>query len=244
MGQKTHPIGFRLGVNRTWSSTWYVNNTPRISNYANLLHEDLQLRKYIKNYFLKNNFIIDEPIINRKLKKIQILINIYDISLKSSTSLNNLLKKNFFRINLMKKINLEKLIKTISLVTNCKVSIKFGILKTVKKIPLSNAIILAQFLSKKMKARKFNVRKQLKIIMNLAKKKTSNINGIAIKISGRIKGRARAKSMFIKEGKIALQSLNTKIDYGNSKVITKFGVVGIKVWIAIKNKKYKNLEFK
>ena len=71
----------------------------------------------------------------------------------------------------MKKINLEKLIKTISLVTNCKVSIKFGILKTVKKIPLSNAIILAQFLSKKMKARKFNVRKQLKIIMNLAKKK-------------------------------------------------------------------------
>ena len=80
--------------------------------------------------------------------------------------------------------------------------------------------------------------------MNLAKKKTSHINGIAIKISGRIKGRARAKSMFIKEGKIALQSLNTKIDYGNSKVITKFGVVGIKVWIAIKNKKYKNLEFK
>ena len=244
MGQKTHPIGFRLGVNRTWSSTWYVNNNPTISNYANLFHEDLELRKYIKNFFFKKNFIIDEPVINRKFNKIQILINLYDLSVKSPTPINNLLKKNFFRINLINKINLDKLIKTITRVTNCEVSFKLGFIKTVKKIPLSNAVILAQYLSKKMKARKFNIRKQLKILMNLTKKKSSNINGIAIKISGRIKGKARAKSMFIKEGKIALQSLNTKIDYGVSKVITKFGVVGIKVWIAIKNKKYKLNRFK
>ena len=243
MGQKTHPIGFRLGVNRTWSSIWYSSSLTK-NNYANLLHEDLELRKYIKNYFLKKNFIIDEPTINRKADKIQILINIYDTSIKSSLPINSLLKKSFFRVNLMKKIDLDKLIKIISKVTSSKVLIKLGFVKTIKKVPLSNALILAKYLSDKMKSRKFNIRKNLKILMLLSKKKNSNLNGIAIKISGRIKGRARAKSMFIKEGKIALQSLNTKIDFGTSKVITKFGVVGIKVWVAIKYNKFKIPDFK
>jgi small subunit ribosomal protein S3 len=244
MGQKTHPIGFRLGVNRTWSSSWYIENANSKYNYASVLHQDIQLRKYIKNYFLKKNFIIDEPTINRKHGKIQILVNLFDISLKSSNIINNLLKKRLFKINLIKKLEIENLIKTVNKVTSCQVSLKLGFVKTIKKYPISNARILAEFLSKKMKARKFNVRKSLKIITNLIKRKNSLVNGIAIKISGRIRGKARAKSMFIKEGKIALQSLNTKIDYSLAKVITKFGVVGIKVWIAIKPRVTKNYIFK
>jgi len=233
MGQKTHPVGFRIGINRMWSSTWYVDNTPAISNYANLLHEDLQLRKLIKNYFLKKNFLIDEPIINRKSKKIQIIIKLYD--LKKKQSIKYILKSKYLRQVLKKKLNLKKLVSIISRATSCDVSIKLGFVNTNKKIPISNALILAQYLSKKMKSRKFNLRKQLKIIKNIAKKKTSSIRGIAIKISGRIRGKARANSMVMKEGKIALQSLNTKIDYGTSKAITKFGVVGIKVWVAMKD---------
>jgi small subunit ribosomal protein S3 len=244
MGQKTHPIGFRLGVNRTWSSKWYVEKTPVISNYTNLLHEDIQLRKFIKNYFLKKNFIIDEPIINRKHKRIQILIKLYDLSIKSSTPINVLLKKNFFRVNILNSLNITNLIHILTKATGCKVNIKLGFVKTKKKIPFSNALILARYLSKKMKSRKFNIRRQLKMIMTLVKRESSYISGIAIKISGRIKGRARAKSMFIKEGKIALQTLSTNIDYGTDHVITKFGVVGIKVWISLINKDKVEYKFK
>jgi small subunit ribosomal protein S3 len=242
MGQKTHPIGFRIGVNRKWSSTWYAKSTSSISNYANLLHEDLQLRKFIKKFFINKNFLIDEPIINRKLKKIQIIINLYNLS--KTKSFKATIKNKFARLKLKKKLKLKSLVSIISRVTSCQVSIKLGFVKKNKKVPLSNAHILALYLSKKMKSRKFNLRRQLKMIMNLAKRQTSSIRGIAIKISGRIRGKARAKSMITKQGKIALQSLNTKIDFGTSKVITKFGVVGIKVWVAIKNQNKNNINYR
>ena len=245
MGQKVHSIGFRIPFLRKWDSQWF---TPL--NYDKFLHQDYQIRKYLAHYLKANKLIGDSPIIKRKLGKIYISLNVYNVDptssfMKQAKRLKEFKKRNYklFNTNLLnhyyylliqKKIRnfndlpIKRIKKVLSKLTNSKVYLTIKPTKTINKIPYFNAPILAQYLTHIFLTRKFSFINRIKRIISI---KSSYIKGIKIVFSGRIKGLGRSNVEKFKEGSMPLQTINSKIDYGYSKALNKYGLSGIKVWI-------------
>nr|YP_010829170.1 ribosomal protein S3 [Silene lithophila]WFF47451.1 ribosomal protein S3 [Silene lithophila] len=215
MGQKTNPLGFRLGTTQSHYSLWFAQ--PK--NYSENLQEDQKIRDYIKNFVQKNAKASSgvEGIARIEIKKridlIQVIIYM---------GFPNLLIENRPRGIEDLKINLQKEL-------NC-VSRKLNIAISRIEKPYGHPNILAEFIASQLKNR-VSVRKAMKKAIELTEQ--ADTKGIQIQIAGRINGKEIARIEWIREGRVPLQTIRAKIDYCAYTVQTIYGVLGIKIWIFI-----------
>ena len=206
MGQKTHPLGFRLGVTQEHKSTWYSN----LNQYANILQEDDKIRTYldtiskansISNVQINRNGLNDQIQLNIETGKPGILVG------ELGTGLETLLKN-------VKKILPENRQLTINVFE-------------VEKVDL-DASLLADLVAEQLEKR-IAFRRAIREALQRAQKQ--NVNGIKIQVSGRLNGAEIARSEWIREGRVPLQTLRADIDYATKEANTIYGVLGINVWL-------------
>ncbi len=204
MGQKVHPIGLRLGINKTWSSRWYAG--PR--EYADLLHEDLKIRRMIQNLPECKNADIAEVEIIRHPQRITIMIH----TARPGVIIG------------VKGANIEKIGAEIQKKLGKKVQIK---IKEVKRAELKAALV-AQNVARQLAGRA-SFRKVLK--QSCFNTMRSGAQGIKIRISGRLGGAEMSRTEEMKEGRVPLHTLRADIDYGFAEAETTYGKIGVKVWL-------------
>lgn len=204
MGQKVNPIGLRLGINKTWVSRWYAS--PR--DYANLLHEDLQIRRLIESVPECKGADISEIEIIRHPQRITVMIH----TARPGVVIG------------VKGANIEKITEYIQKKLGKKIQIK---IKEIKRAEL-NSTLVANNVARQLMGR-VAFRKVLKQTCSNAIK--SGALGIKIRISGRVGGSDMARTEEIKEGRVPLHTLRAAIDYGFAEANTTYGKVGVKVWI-------------
>jgi len=206
MGQKTHPLGFRLGITQEHKSIWYAN----LNQYAKLLEEDDKIRTYlntiakvnnISNVQIYRNGLNDQIQLNIKTGKPGILVG------ELGTGIKTLLKD-------IKKV----------LVSDRQLTIKVF---EVEKVDL-DANLLAALVAEQLEKR-IAFRRAIREALQRAQKQ--NVSGIKIQVSGRLNGAEIARSEWIREGRVPLQTLRADIDYATTEANTIYGVLGIKVWL-------------
>ena len=206
MGQKTHPLGFRLGITQEHKSAWYAN----FSDYARLLEEDNKIRTYLNK--LAKAASISDIKINRDGSGDQIQLNIETgrpgvLVGENGLGIENLLK------------NIKKF-----LPNNRRITIN---IIEVAKINL-NASLIVNLVVKQLEDR-IAFRRAIREAMQAAHE--DNVSGIKIQVSGRLNGAEIARSEWIREGRVPLQTLRADIDYSNKEANTIYGVLGVKVWL-------------
>ena len=206
MGQKTHPLGFRLGITQEHQSVWYAN----FNQYANILEEDDKIRTYI-NTISRANYISKVKIYRNVLKDhIQLTIETGKPGIlvdDMGNGLKNLLK------------NLKKLLPAGRQLTIKVSEIEFVDLE---------AQLLADLVAEQLEKR-IAFRRATRTILQRAQRQ--NVNGIKIQVSGRLNGAEIARSEWIREGRVPLQTLRADIDYATTEANTIYGVLGIKIWL-------------
>ncbi len=201
MGQKVHPLGFRLGVIRPWSSIWYADQ-----NYADLLHEDLKLRDYIKKRLYSTGVArIDVERAGRKAK-----VHIY------SARPGLVIGQRGAEVDKL-RYELEKLTGRELLIN----------IHEVLSPELSAQLVsesIASQLERRMAFRRV-MKKSLQNTMRLGAK------GIRLRVSGRLNGAEIARVESSREGSVPLHTLRADVDYGTATARTTYGAIGIKCWI-------------
>jgi len=201
MGQKTNPIGNRLGIIKGWDSNWYGGK-----NYATKLVEDDKIRKYLNARLSKAG--ISKIIIERTLKLVTVTIN--------TARPGIIIGKGGQEVDKLKE-ELKKL-------TSKEVQINI----TEIKRPEVDAVIVAGTIAKQIEGR-ISFRRAIKT--SIASTIRMGAEGIKVGISGRLAGAEMARSETYKEGRIPLHTLRADIDYATAEAHTTFGRIGIKVWI-------------
>jgi small subunit ribosomal protein S3 len=204
MGQKVNPIGFRIGITQDHFSSWYA----KPEQYRALIQEDLFLRNYISKNLGKAG--ISKIVIERKADRIELTIHaarpIIVLGRKGS-GLEEL------RESLQTKLKIERQISiTVVEITN----------------PNFEAKLVAEFVSQQLETR-VPFRRAMKKALQLAKR--AGVQGIKIQVSGRLNGAEMARSEWVREGRVPLQTLRFPIDYCSYQAHTTYGILGIKVWV-------------
>ena len=201
MGQKVHPYGFRLGFNKTWRSRWYAEK-----DYANLLHEDIKLKKDLKKRFAHAG--VSHVDIERAANKLK--ISIY-------TSRPGIIIGR-------KGQEVDKLKQEVQKKTGKEVFINIQeILKPELDAQLVSESVALQ-LEKRIAFRRA-MRKAVDAALRFGAK------GIKVRVSGRLNGAEIARSEWYLHGQLPLHTLRADIDYGTSEAKTSFGQIGVKCWI-------------
>jgi small subunit ribosomal protein S3 len=201
MGQKVHPIGFRLGFNKTWSSRWYAEK-----DYATLLHEDLGLKKDLKKKF--NHAGVSRVDVERAANKLK--ISIY-------TSRPGIIIGR-------KGQEVDKLKQHVQKRTGKEVFINIQeVLKPELDAQLVSESVALQ-LEKRIAFRRA-MRKAVDAALRFGAK------GIKVQVAGRLNGAEIARSEWYLQGQLPLHTLRAGIDYGFAEAFTNFGQIGVKCWI-------------
>lgn len=201
MGQKVHPVSFRLGINKTWDSRWYAKK-----NYASQLHEDLKLRKFLK-----------QTLKHAGVARILVERVADDIRLTICTARPGIvIGKKGAGIDQL-KVEVQKL--TIKKVT-------LNILE-IRKAEL-DAMLVSENIAAQLE-RRIAFRRAMKKAMTSAFR--FGAKGIKIKCSGRLAGVEIARSQSYLEGSVPLHTLRADVDYGFAEALTTYGLIGVKVWI-------------
>ena len=203
MGQKTHPIGFRLNVNKGWNAIWFAEK----NKFSDSLQEDVNIRKYI-SYRLPNAGI-SKVEINRTSKKVSVTIHTArpGIVIGRGGEEVNKLKKELRQLTNKKDAQIN--------------------ISEVKRPELNAALVgsnICQQLKKKISYRRV-VNKAMQATMRMG------ANGIRINIAGRLGGVEIARSEKYSDGSVPLHTLRANIDYALSEAQTAYGIIGVKVWI-------------
>ncbi|PQJ14431.1 30S ribosomal protein S3 [Aureicoccus marinus] len=201
MGQKTNPIGNRLGIIRGWESNWYGGN-----DYGDKLAEDDKIRKYVYARLAKAS--VSRVIIERTLKLITITI--------TTARPGIIIGKGGQEVDRLKE-ELKK-------ITNKEVQINIHEIKR----PELDANLVAASVARQIESR-ISYRRAIK--MAIAAAIRMNAEGIKIQISGRLNGAEMARSEAYKEGRIPLSTFRADVDYALHEAHTTYGRLGIKVWI-------------
>ena len=211
MGQKTHPVGFRLSVNKDWRSNWFA---PK-NNFSEVLEEDSKIRRYIQ-YRLPNAGISLVEI-SRTLKKV--VVTIY------TSRPGIVIGRGGEEVNRLKK-ELSQLINEKKSNGDSKKDSQINI-SEIKRPELDAALVganIGQQLKKKISYRRV-VNKAIQATMRMG------ANGIRINVAGRLGGVEIARSEKYSDGSVPLHTLRAQIDYALTEVQTSYGIIGVKVWI-------------
>ena len=206
MGQKTHPLGFRLGITQEHRSGWYAN----FNQYKNLLEEDDKIRTYLNK--LARSASISDIKINRNGLGDQIQLNIETGRPGALVGENGL--------------GIENLLKNIKKFLSNNHQVTINIVE-VEKVNL-NASLIGDLVVKQLEER-VAFKRAMREALQAAQE--DNVSGIKIQVSGRLNGAEIARSEWVREGRVPLQTLRADIDYCAKEANTIYGVLGIKVWL-------------
>ncbi|MFQ5562373.1 MAG: 30S ribosomal protein S3 [Parvularculaceae bacterium] len=202
MGQKVNPIGLRLGVNRTWDSRWYANKGA----YADLLHEDLAIRRYLEKHLKQAG--VSRIVIERPHKKCRVTI----YTARPGVVIGK------------KGADIEKLRQRLSKLSS---SETFLNIVEIRK-PEVDARLVADNIAQQLE-RRVAFRRAMKRAMQTAVR--MGALGIRVNVAGRLGGAEIARMEWYREGQVPLHTLRADIDYGVSTARTTYGAIGVKVWI-------------
>ncbi|MEZ7957582.1 MAG: 30S ribosomal protein S3 [Rubritalea sp.] len=209
MGQKVNPIGFRLALSKDWRSKWYATGT----DYADKLHEDLSIRKYIKGRL--QFAALSRVTIERAWNSVRVTLH---------TSRPGLVIGR-------KGSEIEKMTSDIGkLCGGC--SVKIDILEIRK--PELDAQLVAENIAVQLE-RRIAFRRAMKRALQTTME--FGADGIRVRCAGRLGGADIARAEWYREGKVPLQTLRVPIDYGFAEAATTYGIIGVKVWINKKEEK-------
>lgn len=202
MGQKVHPRGFRLGITADWQAKWFNEK-----NYAEWLFEDEEIRKIIKTRYYNagiSEIHIERPDENHVLVTVKTARPGVIIGRKAAeiTKLRNDLQSRF---NRQFVINVEEI-----------------------KTPEADAQLVAENIAMRIERRASYKRAMKRAISDAMK---ANVKGIKIMVAGRLGGAEIARREWYLKGRLPLQTLKAIIDYGTATAQTKYGTIGVKVWI-------------
>src|SRR5690554_2122328 len=201
MGQKTNPIGNRLGIIRGWESNWYGGN-----DYGDKLAEDDKIRKYVHARLSKAS--VSRVIIERTLKLVTVTI--------TTARPGIIIGKGGQEVDKLKE-ELKK-------ITGKEVQINIHEIKR----PELDAFLVAASIARQIESR-ISYRRAIK--MAIAATMRMNAEGIKVQISGRLNGAEMARSESYMEGRIPLSTFRADIDYALVEAHTTYGRLGVKVWI-------------
>jgi len=201
MGQKVNPIGFRLGVNKTWNSRWFAEK-----DYSKILQEDLVLRTFLKKR------LYHAGISKIEMERVGSKLIIYIYTARPGIIIGR------------KGVEIDSLKNEIQKMTSQEVFIN---ITEVRKAEI-DAKLVAENIANQLE-RRVSFRRAMKRSVTSALKFGGQ--GIRIACSGRLGGAEMARSEWYREGKVPLHTLRANIDYGIAEAKTTYGVIGIKVWI-------------
>lgn len=201
MGQKVNPIGFRLGINRTWDSRWFAGD-----DYARLLHEDLRLREKLKTRLRGAG--VSRVVIERPAKKPRITIH----AARPGVVIGK------------KGADIEVLRKDLAKLAGAEVSLN---IVEIRK-PEIDATLVAENIAQQLE-RRVAFRRAMKRAVQSAMR--LGAGGIRINCAGRLGGAEIARMEWYREGRVPLHTLRADIDFGTATAKTTYGTCGVKVWI-------------
>jgi small subunit ribosomal protein S3 len=201
MGQKVHPIGFRVGIIRDWESKWYADK-----DYQRFLHEDLRIRTYLKEKL--HTAGISRITIERAASKAKVFVHAAKPGVIIGRRAENLDR---LRADLNKMTSTEIFLNVIE----------------VRKVETDSTLVaenIAQQLEKRV-----SFRRAMKKAMQQSMR--ANAKGIKVMCAGRLGGAEMSRTEWYMEGRVPLHTLRAGIDYGFAEAKTTYGVIGVKVWI-------------
>ena len=201
MGHKVNPIGLRLGINRTWDSRWFA-----VKNYADLLHQDLKLRSYLRKRLQQAG--VSRVVIERPAKRARVTI----YTARPGVVIGK------------KGGDIEKLRSELSAMTNTDVHLN---IIEIRK-PEIDASLIAENIAQQL-SRRVAFRRAMKRAVQSAMR--LGALGIRINCAGRLGGAEIARTEWYREGRVPLHTLRADIDYGESTAQTTYGACGVKVWV-------------
>jgi small subunit ribosomal protein S3 len=201
MGQKVNPIGFRLGINRTWDSRWYADK-----QYGELLHEDIKLREYLFSRLSQAG--VSRIVVERPAKKARVTIH----TARPGVVIGK------------KGADIEKLRVELSRMTGSEVHLN---IVEIRK-PEIDAKLVAENIAQQLE-RRVAFRRAMKRSVQSAMR--LGAQGIRINCGGRLGGAEIARMEWYREGRVPLHTLRADVDYGTATAKTTYGACGVKVWI-------------
>jgi len=205
MGQKVHPIGFRLGVTKEWSSKWYADSR----DYADYIYQDHQVREFIKTKL--KDASVSRIQIERPAKRANITIH----TARPGIVIGK------------KGEDIEKLrIEVARLLGIVLPDVRLNIAEIRK--PELDAHLVAEGIAQQLERRVQFRRAMRRAVTNSMR---IGAGGIQVKVAGRLNGAEIARSEWYREGRVPLHTLRADIDYGLAEARTTYGVIGVKVWI-------------
>ncbi len=205
MGQKVNPIGLRLGIVEDWRSRWYAEE-----DYARLVQEDAEIRDYIKSQLPRAG--ISKIEIERKGKGSSGKCRVTIYTSRPGVVIGR------------KGQEVDRIKKELMKVAQGELSIE---VKEVR-IPELDANLVAQSIAEQLEARVSHRRAMKRAISSAMR---AGARGIRVQVSGRLGGAEMSRREWYREGRVPLHTLRAKIDYGFAEAHTKFGRIGVKVWI-------------
>ena len=201
MGHKVNPIGLRLGINITWDSRWFASK-----NYADLLHQDLKLRGYLRKRLQQAG--VSRVVIERPAKRARVTI----YTARPGVVIGK------------KGGDIEKLRSELSAMTDTDVHLN---IIEIRK-PEIDANLIAENIAQQL-SRRVAFRRAMKRAVQSAMR--LGALGIRINCAGRLGGAEIARTEWYREGRVPLHTLRADIDYGESTAQTTYGACGVKVWV-------------
>jgi small subunit ribosomal protein S3 len=201
MGQKVNPIGFRLGINRTWDSRWYAED-----GYAELLHEDLKIREFLRQRLAQAG--VSRIVIERPAKKARVTIH----TARPGVVIGK------------KGVDIEKLRSELAKMTGSEVHLN---IVEIRK-PEIDAYLVAENIAQQLE-RRVHFRRAMKRAVQSAMR--LGALGIRINCGGRLGGAEIARMEWYREGRVPLHTLRADVDYGTTTAKTTYGSCGVKVWV-------------
>jgi small subunit ribosomal protein S3 len=202
MGRKVHPIGFRLGINKTWEGRWFAQG----KEYVNNLHQDFHLRDLIRNDAPRAG--VSRVDIERFPGKVKIIVHTAKPGILIGRKGENVKKiRQDLEGMVGKKIDLE--------------------IKEIKS-PDLDAYLVAQNIAEQLE-RRISYQRAMKRALQQATRQGGE--GIRVEVSGRLSGAEMARSVNMREGRVPRQTLRADIDFAKAEALTTYGRIGVKVWV-------------
>jgi small subunit ribosomal protein S3 len=202
MGRKVHPIGFRLNINKPWEGRWYAEG----SQYREQLHQDIAIRKMIRNEDERAGISMIE--IERFPGKVKVVLH----TAKPGILIGR------------KGENVKKIRTGLEGLTGKKIDLE---IKEIKN-PDTDAFLVAQNIAGQIQ-RRVSYRRAIKRAIQQGIRQGAK--GVKIMVAGRLSGAEMARTVWMREGQVPLQTLRADVDFARATALTTYGIIGIKVWV-------------
>lgn len=204
MGQKTHPLGFRIGITQKHKSSWFSH----MKQYSKLLQEDYTIRNLLESKLC--NASLSLIYISRKVDQVEIYLHTARPGIilgKMGTGIQELRKE------VQEKLTVNR-------------QIRINVIEVAE--PDKEASLIAEFISQQLEKR---IAFRRAVRQGIQRSRKAQIKGIKVQVSGRLNGAEIARSEWIREGRVPLQTLRANIDYSYKTAHTIYGILGVKVWL-------------